>query len=193
MTGNDHPTGDADRRELEPIPGETQESFDADFERAHPPAAASDNVSELHAQIAEANERALRSHAELENFRKRARREMDDERRYAALPLIRDLLQVVDNLQRAVESAGGADASTGLLDGVKMVSQQLLATLSQYSCKRIEAIGQPFDPNLHEAVGQEPTAEFPAGSVSRELRGGYLLHDRVVRPSQVFVAAPPPS
>jgi molecular chaperone GrpE len=137
-----------------------------------------------------ANERALRAQAELENFRKRARREMEEERKYAAMPLVRDLLHVLDNLERAIEAAGKSETSAGLLDGVRMVSQQLSTTLAQHHCTRIEAVGSPFDPNLHEAAGQEPTDKFEPGSVAREIRSGYLLHDRVVRPAQVLIAAP---
>jgi molecular chaperone GrpE len=144
-------------------------------------------------QLDEANERVLRVQAELENFRKRTRREMEDERRFAALPVLRDLLAVLDNLQRAIEAAEKSDTGAGLLDGVKMVAQQFDGVLRQHHCRRIEALGQPFDPHLHEAVGQEPSAQFPPGAVVRELRPGYLLHDRVLRPTQVFVSAAPPS
>jgi molecular chaperone GrpE len=154
-------------------------------------------VDELRRQLAEANDRTLRAQAELENFRKRVRREMEDERRYAALSVIRDLLGVLDNLERAVEAAEKSETkggtSAGLLDGVKMVVQQFSAVLAQHHCRRIEAVGQPFDPNLHEAVGQEPTEQYPPGTVVRELRSGYLLHDRVLRPSQVLISTVPPN
>jgi molecular chaperone GrpE len=122
---------------------------------------------------------------------------MEDERRYAALSVIRDLLGVLDNLERAVEAAEKSETkggtSAGLLDGVKMVVQQFSAVLAQHHCRRIEAVGQPFDPNLHEAVGQEPTEQYPPGTVVRELRSGYLLHDRVLRPSQVLISTVPPN
>jgi molecular chaperone GrpE len=153
---------------------------------------ASPDVAALKNQLAEANDRALRSQAELENFRKRARREIDDERRYAALRIVGDLLGVLDNLQRAVEAAGKSDSSAGLLDGVKMVAQQFSTVLEQHHCRRFETIGRPFDPHLHEAVGQEPSSDIPPGHVARELRSGYQLHDRVVRPAQVLVAVAPP-
>jgi len=149
------------------------------------------DVDFLRNEVNLANERALRAQAELENFRKRARREMEEERRYAAMPLVRDLLHVLDNLERAIEAAGKSETSAGLLDGVQMVSQQLSSTLAQHHCTRIEAVvGSHFDPNLHEAAGQEPTDKFEPGSVAREIRSGYLLHDRVVRPAQVLIAAP---
>jgi molecular chaperone GrpE len=154
-----------------------------------------EQIAELDAQLHEANERTLRVQAELENYRKRAQREMADERRYAVVPLVRDLLSVVDNLDRAITAAtptrsaseGSSDADA-LLSGVQMVSGQLTQVLAQHQCVRIPAVGQPFDPNQHEAIAQEPSATIPAGHVSREVQVGYKLFDRVIRPVQVFVS-----
>lgn len=142
----------------------------------------------LQKDLADANERLLRSQAELENFRKRSRREMEEERRYAILPFARDLLPVVDNLERAIGAAQQADGSAGLLEGVNMVAAELQNVLAQHQCVRIEAVGKPFDPNLHQAIAQEPSAEYPEGTVSREAQVGYKLYDRVIRPAQVFVS-----
>jgi molecular chaperone GrpE len=169
-----------------------QSAIDESIENASDDAPAErPDAVELQKQLDDANDRALRSHAELENFRKRARREIEDERRYAALSVINDLLGVLDNLERAVDAAGKSESSAGLLDGVKMVAQQFNTVLQQHHCRRIETIGRPFDPNLHEAAGQEPSTNIPAGHVARELRSGYQLHDRVVRPAQVLVAVAP--
>ncbi len=140
-----------------------------------------------------ANDRLLRSQAELENFRKRTRRELDDQRRFANLPLLGDLLPVLDNLDRAVEAAEQSDSTTGLLSGVKMVSAQMLSILMQHGCRPIEANGVSFDPNLHEAIGKEPSAESAEGIVTRVTRVGYQLHDRVVRPPQVLISSGPPA
>ena len=156
----------------------TQESIDDQVFAA--------DTSKLQQDLAEANERALRVQAELENYRKRTRREMEEERRYALLPFARDLLSVVDNLERALAAAQG-DGS-GLLEGVKMVSAQLQNVLNQHQCVRIETVGRPFDPNVHQAIAQEASSEYPAGTVSREAQSGYKLFDRVVRPAQVFVS-----
>ena len=131
----------------------------------------------------------MRTQAELENFRKRARRELDDQRRYANLPLLADLLPVLDNLDRALGAAQQADATSGLLEGVKMVSAQMLAVLEQYGCRPIEAIGVAFDPNLHESIGVEPSADVAEGIVTRVTRIGYQLQDRVVRPPQVLISS----
>ena len=144
-------------------------------------------------ELEAANDRVLRAQAELENFRKRTRRELDDQRRYANLPLLGDLLPVLDNLDRAVEAAEQSDSTSGLLAGVKMVSSQMLAVLLQHGCRPIEANGVAFDPNLHEAIGKEPSAESAEGIVTRITRVGYQLHDRVVRPPQVLISAGPPA
>jgi molecular chaperone GrpE len=148
-------------------------------------------VERLNQEVREANDRALRAHAELENARKRWRRDLDDERKYAALPLVRDLLAVLDNLERAIAAAQKAQSGAELLDGVKMVIQMFEATLAQHGCVRIDAAGATFDPSIHEAIAQEPSAEIPAGHVSRAMQVGYKLHDRVVRPAQVFVSTGP--
>ena len=162
---------------------------------------ADQKVAALEQEIREANDRALRANAELENFRKRSQRELADERRYAIVPLVRDLLPVLDNFERAIESAetqarrdseghgaaGKTDVSH-LLDGVKMVATQFEAVLKQHQCVRIETVGEPFDPNQHQAIAQEPSDQYPAGTVTRSAQVGYKLHDRVIRPAQVFVS-----
>jgi molecular chaperone GrpE len=160
--------------------------------------AADQKIAELEAQLQEANQKALRAGAELENFRKRAQREMADERRYAVLPLVRDLLAVLDNLNRAIEttltrraSEGVNDPNASLLEGVKMVAAQFEAVLKQHGCTPIETVGTPFDPNQHQAIAQEPSDQYPAGTITRAAQIGYKLHDRVVRPAQVFVSTGP--
>jgi len=147
--------------------------------------------ADLEQQVREANDRALRSHAELENFRKRSQRELVDERRYAIVPFAKDLLAVVDNLERAIEAAQKSPDASGLLDGVKMVATQLETILKQHDCIRIDTVGAPFDPNFHQAIGQEPSEEHPSGTVSRAFQSGYKLHDRVIRPATVFVSTGP--
>lgn len=165
----------------------TQESIDDQVFAAN----SSEDGAALQQELTEANEKVLRVQAELENYRKRVRREMEEERRYALLPFARDLLAVVDNLERAL-AAAQADSS-GLLEGVKMVSSQLQSVLNQHQCVRIETVGTPFDPNIHQAIAQEASSEFPAGTVSREAQSGYKLFDRVIRPAQVFVSTGTPS
>jgi len=150
-------------------------------------------TAKLEGELREANERALRAQAELDNFRKRARREAEEERRYAALPLIRDLLSVMDNLDRALEAAEKTQQGSGLVEGVKMVAIQFTTYLEQHGCRKIPAIGLAFNPHHHEAIAQEPSGEVAAGHVTRIARNGYQLHDRVVRPAQVLVSTGPAS
>ena len=104
---------------------------------------------------------------------------------------MRDLLGVVDNLQRAIESAEQHDNTSGLLEGVHMVASQLTDVLKKFHCIPIEAEGAHFDPHYHEAIGQVPDASVPAGTVAHVVSTGYKLHDRVVRPSQVLVSVAP--
>ncbi len=173
----EYSAGDASRRD-------TDEPAEPD---AVDPAA---ELARLQAELDETRQKNVRLQAELENFRKRTMRTMDEERRYASLPLLRDLLPVVDNLQRAITAAELHENASGLLAGVKMVADQLTAILQRHHCEPIAAEGAAFDPHLHEAIAQHPSAEHLPGHVCLVTQVGYQLHDRVVRPAQVIVAAP---
>ncbi len=150
---------------------------------------------QLDAALAERDENRnkwLRTEAELDNYRKRVQRETEDHRRYQALPLARELLPSLDNLGRALRAAETSKNVEDLLQGVSMVAKQLEDILSRHSVQAIEALGQPFDPHLHEALGQVPSADHPAMTVVQELERGYTLHDRVVRPTKVLISSGPP-
>jgi molecular chaperone GrpE len=153
-------------------------------------AAADQKIADLERRVQEETQRALRGQAELENYRKRSQRELAEERRFAVIPLVRDLLPVLDNLERAIEAAG-KEGDSGLLAGVKMVATQLEGVLKQHQCIRIETVGAQFDPNLHQAIAQEPSDQIPAGSVTRAAQSGFKLEGRVIRPAQVFVSTGP--
>jgi molecular chaperone GrpE len=144
-------------------------------------------LEQLRADIEAARERLLRSQAELDNYRKRAAREIEENRRYANLPLMYDLLPVLDNLERAIAAAQTHDVA-GLLEGVKLVDKQFEDALARHHCLRIPTLHQPFDPHLHHAISQQPSDEFPPGTVILVSQCGFQLHDRVVRPSQVIVS-----
>jgi molecular chaperone GrpE len=145
-------------------------------------------LEQLQARLQESEERALRLQAETENIRKRLRREMDDERKYAPLPLMRDLLPALDNFHRAlVTIPEGTD--TQLIDGIKMVAKQVLDTFQRYQCQVIDEIHVPFDPTIHEAVGQVASTSVPTGFVVEVRQSGYRLHDRVIRPAFVVVSS----
>jgi len=148
-------------------------------------------LADLQQAVIAADDRALRAQAELDNFRKRMFRQLDEERKYAPLPVIRDVLSVVDNLDRAIAAAERNHDAEALFQGVKLVAQQLATVLQQHQCTPIEAKGQTFDPHIHEAISHMPSDDFPPGTVVDVAQTGYRLHDRVVRPSQVLVSAGP--
>jgi molecular chaperone GrpE len=150
-------------------------------------------ADQLKAALAERDalsQKWLLSVADLENYRRRMQKEWEQERRFAALPLARDILPALDNLQRALEAARNGGDVTQLADGVQMVARQFDDILSRHSIVPIGAAGQPFDPNLHQAIQQVPTPGKPPLTVLNELERGFRMHDRVVRPSMVIVSAP---
>jgi molecular chaperone GrpE len=134
---------------------------------------------------------ARQTRADFENYQKRFQRDLATERRFAQAPLAGDLLPALDNLERALDSARQAGDTGALVQGVGMVQAQLLDLLRRHGVTRVEAQGQPFDPNLHQAVGQQPSAEQPPGTVLQVLEPGYMIHDRVLRPARVIVSAAP--
>ena len=151
-------------------------------------AAGEPSIESLQQQLADADKRVLQAEAEKENFRKRIKADFETQLRFAALPLLQDILQVRDNLKRALEAAGDNES---LREGVAMVAKQLDDNLAKHHCKPIPAVGEIFDPNYHEAIQQAPSDEYAAGVVSMEVTTGYQLHERVVRPSQVIVSTGP--
>ena len=137
-------------------------------------------------------ERLLRVSAEFENYKKRTAREMAEFNKYANQSLIRELLPIIDNLELAIkaaaEAADGNDAC--LLDGVELTRKEILRVFENFHVEPIDALGKPFDPNFHEAVMREESDEHPENTVVNELQKGYLMHDRLLRPSMVVVAMP---
>ena len=137
-----------------------------------------------------ADKRVLMAQAEAENFRKRMRRDYEDQIKYAAMPLVVDILEVRDNLLRGLEAADNSTDSAGLKEGVAMVVKQLDDFLKKHAVCQIPAEGEVFDPNFHEAISQMPS-EQEAGMVAHVALTGFQMHDRVVRPSQVVVSTGP--
>ena len=136
----------------------------------------------------ENHDRFLRVAAELDNFRKRKEREIGDLRKYANQSLLKELLAVVDNLERALESGRASGQPEALAEGVEMTLKELLKIFQRFGVTPIEALEQPFDPNHHEAVMQEPSDAYPTNTVIRELQKGYLLRERLLRPAMVVVS-----
>jgi molecular chaperone GrpE len=182
------PEQESDHPELEIV---SDEAASEDAPKGPPPLPLSEG-EQLQAALKECDENKdhwLRTQAELDNFRKRVKKEADQNRLYQSLPLVRDLLPGLDNLDRAMTAAENSDSLEGLLAGVRMVFKHFEETLGRYSVKPIAAVGEPFDPNLHEAVQQIPTADHPPMTVMQEVERGFQLHDRVIRPSKVIVSA----
>lgn len=145
------------------------------------------DVERLEREIADLRDRSIRTLADFDNYRKRAERERQDMRRYALLEPMRELVEVVDNLERAAAAAGSAD---DLKQGVDMILRQLGDFLRRHGVVPIEAEGQPFDPAFHEAVSRQESDEIDEPTVAHELQKGYRLHERLVRPARVVVAVP---
>jgi molecular chaperone GrpE len=133
----------------------------------------------------------LRERADAENFKRRMQREQAESLRFANEPLIRDLLPVIDNLERAVGLAQGGGNGQSLVEGVALTVRSLLDTLEKYGVKRVTAKGEPFDPTHHEAMAQAESTEVAPNTVVDEYRPAYLLHGRLVRPALVTVAKAP--
>ena len=146
---------------------------------------------DLSTQVAQERERTLRAAADLDNARKRAQRERDEVVRFGLERVLKDLLPVIDNLDRALDLGERTGKWDGLGEGVRMTRKLLEDTLAKQGLKAFSARGQPFDPHLHEAMGQEEREDVPANSVSTEVLRGFTLFDRLVRPALVMVARAP--
>jgi molecular chaperone GrpE len=146
-----------------------------------------EETAKLRREIADLRDRSMRTLADFDNFRKRAERERQESRKYALLEPLREFIEVVDNLGLALSASGSTD---DLKRGVEMIHRQMQDLLRRHGVKEIEALNQPFDPALHEAVSREEDPTVTKATVVGELRRGYLLHDRLLRPSMVKVAVP---
>jgi molecular chaperone GrpE len=163
-----------------------------------PPPAPPEQIAEWQARAAKAEEhwnRLLRTTADFDNFKKRAAREKQEAIKYAHESLLQKLLPVLDNFEMALTAAqtSATDGLKSLSDGVTMIQSQLKATLADSGLEEINAAGQPFDPNLHEAVSQQESAAVAEGHVLQQLRKGYRFRDRLLRPATVIVAKAPAS
>jgi molecular chaperone GrpE len=138
----------------------------------------------------EQNEQFLRLQAEFENFRRRSLKEKQESFKFGHQNLVKDLLSVVDNLERALEhgAQNAGPEARGILDGVELVHREVLGALAKHGVKEVEAEGQVFDPADHEAMGQIPNAEVAPNTVLQVLQKGYVIHDRMLRPARVIVS-----
>lgn len=150
--------------------------------------AAGEDVAALIAERDEYKNKWARALADLDNYRRRVQKEMEEDRKYAAIPLLKAVLPGLDGLQLALRAAATSQNAEELITGVQMVAKQFDAALGAVGIAPINSVGQPFDPNLHEAISQRPSADVPPMTVLDEVERGYTLHDRVVRPSKVIVS-----
>lgn len=136
-------------------------------------------------------EQYLRTLAEMDNLRKRTIREKEETSKFANEGLLREILPVIDSLERAVEHSEKAGSTDGLLEGVRLTLSQLNQVLKRFGVEAIDAVGRPFDPAYHQAMGQLESADHPVNSVMVEMQRGYQLNERLLRPSFVLLAKPP--
>lgn len=146
-----------------------------------------DNLEGLRLELAEQRDRAMRTLADFDNFRKRVERERREQKRYAGSEILRELLSVVDNLERASSAEGSAEE---LREGVALILRQLADLLRRHGVERVTAQGERFDPAAHEAVVRHASDEFSEPTIVKELQAGYWLRDRLLRPALVEVAVP---
>jgi len=169
--------GAAEAEEAEEVPKSPEELME-------------EKIKAAEAKAAENYDRLLRSTAEFDNYKKRSAREFQESKKYANEAFIKQLLPVIDNLERAVESIGdeGDDSGQGVIEGVKMTLSEIFKVFDKFHLKPLESQGKPFDPNFHQAVIQEETNSVPENTVVKEMQKGYLLHDRLIRPAMVVVS-----
>jgi molecular chaperone GrpE len=176
--------------------GETLESFDLDAEQRAAqaaeatgiaPVAESAQIEELRRENHELRDRLLRSRADIDNFRKRTEREKQDFYRYALADIMREILPVLDNFERAL--AASAQSAQDILVGVDLIYKQLSDVLSKAGLRAVDEAGVPFDPSVHEAVARDDESTLPAHAVTTILQKGYMLNERLVRPAMVRVSS----
>ncbi|MEY2520651.1 MAG: molecular chaperone GrpE [Verrucomicrobiota bacterium] len=150
-----------------------------------------DSTEALQADLNRFRDLALRSQADFENYKKRCTREKEQAIKYANSALLEKLIAIIDNFELGLEAARAEGENSAVFSGMTMVLKQLMDFLTEHGLQAIDATGQKFDPNLHEAIAHEPSNEFPEGVVLRQTRRGYRMRDRLLRPSSVVVSSGP--
>jgi len=150
--------------------------------------AENEDTSTPEERLAFEKDRVLRLSAEFDNYKKRKQREIDDFKKFANESVFRQVLPVVDNLERAIDAAQKNADHASLLEGVQMTHKEIMKLLEMFSVKLVKADKEAFDPNFHQAVTRHETGDFPENTVVKVLQNGYLLHDRLIRPAMVIVS-----
>ncbi len=151
-----------------------------------------EKLEQAQAEAAAAQDRFLRASAELENYKKRTQKEMAEFKRFANASLVKEILGVVDNLERAFESSNGSNDKEQLAEGLDLTLKELLKIFKTFHVTPVESLGEKFDPRYHQAMMQEETSDHPGNVVIRELQKGYMIHDRLLRPAMVVVSKAAP-
>jgi molecular chaperone GrpE len=188
--------GSQDHASADASPGEG--SPEGDLHKHSPSVPVDDELKVLEAKLEakerefnETHDRLMRVTAEFENYKKRASREIEDFRKYANQSLLKEMLSVLDHIELAIQAASSkSGCEKNLLEGLNLTQKEFLRILDKFNVKTIEAVGQPFNPEFHEAILREPSDELPENTVLREMQKGYLINGRLLRPSLVVVAAP---
>jgi len=147
-----------------------------------------EKVQEIEIKAQENYELYTRTYAEMENIKKRGRKEREDLAKFANESLIKEILPAIDNLEKAISHAHNDDNTSGLVKGLEMTLDGLMKTLEKSGLKEVEAVGKPFDPNYHEAISQQMDDTVAPGHIIMELQKGYILNERLIRPSMVVVS-----
>lgn len=205
-TSSSEPLTDADLAEIEKLTegfGASEDSVedllkglsDADESREGEdpePGSQNDELAAARAEAQQKQELYLRAMAEMDNLRKRQQREKEDLTKFCNENILREILPVIDNLERAVEHAGELAKASGLLEGVEMTLSQFSSVLKKFGVEAISSKGEKFNPDHHQAMGQLETLDVEANHVAQEMQKGYLLNNRLLRPAMVMVAKAPP-
>lgn len=188
----------ASAEEAPDINGSAAASQEENVENINIEDIAADSANEVESALAVAKEEAaelrdqfLRIAAEFDNYKKRAAREYDEFKKYSNTSMVKALLPSVDNLERALSASSSTESSSAIIDGVKMVLNDMLKVFESFQVKQVEAEGKMFDPSFHQAIMQEEADGVPENQVIKVLQNGYIMHERLIRPAMVVVAKAP--
>jgi molecular chaperone GrpE len=182
--------GEVSEQQREDAGAQSQRDISSEIRKERDPI---EKIALLEAERIDLRDRMLRIAAEFENYKKRVRREQSENENKARESVLKDMLEVADNLERAAAAVEGASDIKALQQGVALVLRLFQSKLERYDVKPLEAKGQPFDPRLHDAISQVPSTEAPPGSVLNEVQKGYRIGERLLRPAMVVVAVAPPA
>ncbi|PPR79749.1 MAG: Protein GrpE [Alphaproteobacteria bacterium MarineAlpha2_Bin1] len=184
VTNDDSLKDELSNGDKEKIDNENQESID-------------DKDRDLLSEVSDLKDQLLRSMAEVENIRKRSKKELEDTNKYAITGFARDILSISDNLRRALESIDNNDDTEksesfkNLIEGVELTERELISVLNRYGINKVDPIGERFDVKFHQAMFEEETSEHDSGTVIQVMQFGYVIQDRLLRPAMVGVAKKP--